>query len=287
MTTVLITGAAGMLGHDLAEVFADLDPLLPTRDDLDITRSHDVSSALDGVDVVINAAAYTDVDGCETDVDKAMTINSDGPRLLADYAKRNCATLIQISTDYVFRGDAQTAYPEDAPTDPLSIYGKSKAAGEQAARTAHPTGTVVVRTAWLYGRHGKSFPRTLLSASPTTDQFHVVTDQVGQPTWSRDVATQIRHLVDHRIQSGIFHATNQGETTWWEFARTVFGHAGLDPHRILPTTSEQFQRPAPRPHWSVLGHGNWQRHGLPKPRSWEAAWEEAFPICFADIPGGN
>jgi len=287
MTKILITGAGGMLGRDLADVFSDYQPLCLDRRDLDITQSDQVRQALTGIDVVINAAAFTDVDGAETRQDEAMATNADGPRILAEEAHRLGARLIHVSTDYVFRGDASTPYPEDTPTDPASVYGQSKAAGEHAVLTHHPDGSVIVRTAWLYGRHGKSFPRTLLEKAASTPTFSVVTDQIGQPTWSADVARQIRRLVEANIHTGIFHATNSGQASWWEFARELFAQVGLDPERIQPTTSAHFPRPAPRPQWSVLGHAGWKKAGLPPLRSWQDALTEATPECFSDLLGGE
>ncbi len=287
MTTVAITGASGMLGRDLTDVCGDMDIRAQSRAELDITDPEQVHAALSGVDVVVNCAAYTKVDQAEDDVEQAMAVNAVGPKILAEACKKSGATLIHLSTDYVFRGDATTPYTEDAPLDPVSIYGKSKAAGEKAVREVYPDGSVIIRTAWLYGGNGPSFPRTMLTASTTRDTLNVVDDQVGQPTWTKDLAHQIRLVIDSGIRSGIFHGTNAGRTSWWNFARVIFGTAGLDPERILPTTSAEFVRPAPRPAWSVLGHDAWAAVGLPAMRSWEDAFAEAYPKCFSDIVGDH
>ena len=276
-----------MLGRDLTDVCADLDVRPRSRADLDITDVDAVNQALDGVDVVVNCAAYTKVDQAEQDSDAAMAINGVGPGILADACKKTSATLIHLSTDYVFRGDATTAYAEDSRRDPVSVYGKSKAAGEEAILAAYPDGSVIIRTAWLYGEHGPSFPRTMLTAALTRDTLNVVDDQVGQPTWTKDLARQIRAVIDSGIRSGIFHGTNAGHTSWWAFAREIFQTAGLDPERIQPTTSAEFIRPAPRPAWSVLGHDAWAAAGLPTMRSWQDAFAEAYPECFSDIVGGS
>ena len=287
MTTVLITGASGMLGRDLTTICQDLDVRALTRADLDITDPDQVANAVSGVDVVVNCAAYTKVDQAEQDIDEAMAANAVGPKVLATACKDSGARLIQLSTDYVFRGDATTPYLEDAPRDPVSVYGKSKAAGEEAVLATYPEGSVIIRTAWLYGEHGPSFPRTILTAAATRDTLNVVDDQVGQPTWTKDLARQIRLVIDKDIRSGIFHGTNSGQTSWWNFAKTIFDTAGLDPDRILPTTSAEFVRPAPRPAWSVLSHDAWATAGLPAMRSWEEAFAEAYPECFSDIVGGQ
>ena len=280
MTRILLTGAGGMLGHDLVAIFSDADLEARTREELDITDAEAVARAVEGVDVVINAAAYTKVDDAETERELAFAINADGPRNLARACKTYGARLIHVSTDYVFDGNAATPYPEHTPRNPVSVYGQSKAAGEEAIETEHPDGSIIIRTAWLYGQHGPNFPRTMLRLSQSHDSVKVVTDQVGQPTWTRDLAEWIRLLVDSDIQSGVFHGTNSGQTSWFDFAREVYRLGGLDPERIQPTTSDEFPRPAPRPAWSVLGHDEWKKTGLPEPRDWREALTEAFPICF-------
>ena len=287
MTTVLITGASGMLGRDLTEVCQDLDIRALGRADLDITNADQVAGAVAGVDVVVNCAAYTKVDQAEEDIGEAMAANAIGPKVLATACTATGARLIHLSTDYVFRGDATTPYPENSPRDPVSVYGRSKAAGEEAILEVYSEGSVIIRTAWLYGEHGPSFPRTMLTASTTRDTLNVVDDQVGQPTWTKDLARQIRRVIDSEIPSGIFHGTNSGSTSWWNFARVIFATAGLDPNRILPTTSAEFVRPAPRPAWSVLGHDAWAAAGLSPMRSWEDAFAEAYPECFSDIVGDH
>ncbi|MEX2441665.1 MAG: dTDP-4-dehydrorhamnose reductase, partial [Pontimonas sp.] len=215
-----------------------------------------------------------------TEPENAMRINAAGPATLA----RACAThhtrLIHLSTDYVFDGSATSAYPEDTPRNPQSVYGETKAAGEQALEEIYPEGSLIVRTAWLYGKHGKHFPGTMLELSKTHDTINVVSDQVGQPTWSRDLARMIRTLIESDIRSGVFHGTNSGRTSWYGLAKEVFRLAGLDPERIRPTTSDAFVRPAPRPPWSVLGHDAWNAAGLESPRPWQDALAEAFPTLF-------
>ncbi len=282
MTRILLTGAGGMLGHDLVAIFADADLDARTRGELDITDATAVASAVEGVDVVINAAAYTRVDDAQTERDLAFAINAEGPRNLARACKAHGARLIHVSTDYVFDGNATTPYLEHTPRNPASVYGQSKAAGEEAIETEHPEGSIIIRTAWLYGEHGPNFPRTMLRLAQSNDSVKVVTDQVGQPTWTKDLAGWIRLLVNSDIQAGVFHGTNSGQTSWFEFAREVYRLGGLDPERIQPTTSDEFPRPAPRPTWSVLGHDAWGKAGLPEPRDWRDALAEAFPICFGE-----
>jgi dTDP-4-dehydrorhamnose reductase len=280
MTRILLTGAGGMLGHDLVATFADKDLDARTREELDITDSEAIAQAVDGADVVINAAAFTKVDDAETESNLAFAINADGPRNLARACKAHGARFIHVSTDYVFDGNATTPYPEGTPRNPASIYGQSKAAGEEAIEAEYPDGSIIIRTAWLYGQHGPNFPRTMLRLAQSHDSVNVVTDQVGQPTWTTDLAGWIRLLVESDIQSGVFHGTNSGQTSWFEFAREVYRLGGLDTERIQPTTSDEFPRPAPRPAWSVLGHDAWGKAGLPEPRDWREALTKAFPLCF-------
>ena len=282
MTRILLTGASGMLGSDLAQVLAGYDLATATRAELDITDLIAVEEAVSGVDVVVNAAAYTAVDDAESHRDEAFAINEQGPRNLAIAAKTAGARLIHVSTDYVFDGEATQPYAENTLRNPASVYGQSKAAGEVAIQAEYPEGSIIVRTAWLYGQHGPNFPKTMLRLAQTKDTVSVVTDQIGQPTWSMDLAQWIRSLIDSPVQSGVFHGTNSGDTSWFEFAREVYRLAELDPERIQPTTSDQFVRPAPRPSWSVLGHDAWANAGLPLPRPWEEALAEAFPICFSE-----
>ena len=275
MTRYLIAGAGGMLGHDLQAVLAGREVRALGRDALDITDAASVAAAVRDVDVVINAAAYTAVDDAETHEDDAYAINATGAGLLAAAAADAGAHLVQVSTDYVFRGDATSPYPEDAPLDPLGAYGRTKAAGERLVRQAHP-GAHIVRTAWLYGEHGGSFPRTMLRLAADRDTVSVVTDQVGQPTWTRDLATAIVALLDADAPAGVYHGTNSGTASWFDLARATFELAGLDPERVQPTDSASFVRPAPRPAYSVLGHDAWGRAGLAEPRDWRDALADAF-----------
>ncbi|MGO2658713.1 dTDP-4-dehydrorhamnose reductase [Mycetocola reblochoni] len=286
MGRILITGAGGMLGQDLITVLGDHRLTALTRAELDVTDPAAVDETVAGHDVVINAAAYTAVDAAETDEERALAVNATGPRLLAEAAERHGASLIQVSTDYVFPGTATTPYAESAPRGPVSAYGRTKAAGEEQALAAHPDGTAVVRTAWLYGAGGPNFARTMLTLARSRDTVQVVDDQLGQPTWTRDLAEQISRLVDAGVPAGIYHGTNAGQTSWYGFARAVFELSGLDPERVQPTDSTAFVRPAPRPAYSVLGHDAWARVGIAAPRDWREALEEAVAVGAVAPPAG-
>lgn len=271
----LITGARGMLGSDLVEALFGRDVTVLGRKDLDITDRGAVEAAVDGHDVVVNAAAYTAVDDAESHEADALAVNGTAVGILAEATAAVGARLVTVSTDYVFRGTADAPYPEDAPLDPLNAYGRSKAEGERLALAANPEGAFVVRTAWLYGEHGPNFARTMLRLAETHDTVSVVDDQLGQPTWTSDLARQIVALVDSDAPAGVYHGTNSGEATWYEFARAVFEANGLDPDRVKPTDSSTFVRPAPRPSFSVLGHDAWAAAGLDPMRPWREALDEA------------
>jgi dTDP-4-dehydrorhamnose reductase len=253
----------------------DLNVAGLARKDLDIRDRTQVEEAVRGFDVVINAAAYTEVDDAETNIELAFAVNATGVENLAWGTAATQAHLVQVSTDYVFDGRAQMPYPEDAPTNPLSIYGKSKRDGENSIIKVNPRFSIV-RTAWLYGENGSSFPKTVARLGREREFIEVVDDQFGQPTSTIDVARLIRALILGGNPSGVFHATNSGVTSWWKFAQVLFQKAGWDATRVRPISSAEFVRPAQRPGWSVLGHDRWEACGLRAPRPWEEALEEAW-----------
>jgi dTDP-4-dehydrorhamnose reductase len=272
----LIVGAGGMLGHDLQSALAGREVTALTRADLDVTDAAAVSAAVAGHDVVINASAYTKVDDAETNEDAAYAVNATGAANLAAAAAEHGAWLVQVSTDYVFDGSATTPYAESTPVGPVSAYGRTKAEGERLTVEANGDRTYIVRTAWLYGEHGPNFAKTMLTLAGKLDTVSVVTDQVGQPTWTLDLANRIVALLDSHAPAGIYHGTASGQGSWMDFAAAVFAGAGLDPARVLPTDSSQFVRPAPRPAYSVLGHDAWAAAGLEPMRDWRLALDEAF-----------
>ncbi|MDX2545971.1 dTDP-4-dehydrorhamnose reductase [Streptomyces sp. WI04-05B] len=286
----LVTGAAGMLGRDTVEELLRRGENVVglARAALDITDPDDVRRVFTDhePDLVVNCAAYTAVDDAETDEETALRINGVGPRLLAQACAEHGARLIHVSTDYVFDGEARdTPYPEDHTPAPRTAYGRTKLAGEQAVLATLPDAGVVLRTAWLYGAHGGNFVRTMIDLEARRDTLDVVDDQRGQPTWSADVAVRIADL-GPRIgpeAHGVLHATNSGETTWFELAREVFRLIDADPERVRPTTSAAFTRPAPRPEYSALGHRRWQQTGLGALRDWRTALHEALPHIRKEI----
>jgi len=268
MTRWLVTGAGGMLGQDLVAVLDGREVTALTRAQLDICEPSDVAAAVPGHDVVVNAAAWTDVDAAEEHEAAATRVNGLGAEVLAAACRQAGARLVQISTDYVFDGTAREPYTEDAPVHPRSAYGRSKAAGEAAVRSLLPDAAYVVRTSWLYGSGGPNFVRSMASLESSRDTVDVVDDQVGAPTWSMEVARAVQVLIDSDAPAGIYHATASGQTSWYGLARAVFEELGADPDRVRPTTTDKFPRPAPRPAYSVLGHQAWARAGLEPLGDW-------------------
>ena len=264
-----------MLGTDLLSALRGRDVTGLTRAQLDVTDLPAVREAARGFDVIINASAYTNVDGAESNESSAFSVNAVGAGNLAVAAADGGAALVQVSTDYVFDGSATSPYSEDAPVHPVSAYGRTKAEGERLAFEGNPERTFLVRVAWLYGRNGSSFPRTMLALAADRPTIGVVTDQIGQPTWTGDAAAHILAMLDSGLPGGVFHATNSGQASWFDFARAVFVEAGLDPERITPTDSAAFVRPAPRPSYSVLSHAAWTAAGLQPPRHWTKALSAA------------
>ncbi len=279
----LVTGARGQLGTDLCAVLAGAgvggDQLLALgSDQLDITSSAAVQAVFADFEpqLVVNAAAYTAVDQAETDEDRAFTVNAAGPALLAAAAARTGARLLQVSTDYVFAGDADQPYEVAAQPDPRSAYGRTKLAGELAVRELAPGHGYVVRTAWVYGATGSNFVKTMARLERDRDTVEVVDDQRGSPTWSADLARGLVELATSAAAPGTYHCTGSGETSWYGLARAVFEELGADPERVRPTSTDKFPRPAPRPAYSVLSDQAWRAAGLSPLPHWRQALRQAF-----------
>jgi dTDP-4-dehydrorhamnose reductase len=257
---VLITGAGGMLGSDLAPTLASAgcDVFARPKSDLDITREAEVAAAFRDVrpDVVVNCAAFTRVDAAETDP-RALEVNAEAVRLLAQFCMRHSARLVQISTDFVFDGQSRSPYTEaDAPA-PLSIYGRSKSLGEEAALSV-PAG-LVVRTSWLFGLGGWNFVEAILKqVEEGKTHLQVVEDQRGKPTATPDLAQAILALLLAGA-IGVYHFANRGEVTWFEYARDILALSGRSDVSVAPIPSASLNRPAPRPAYSVLDTGKYEK----------------------------
>jgi dTDP-4-dehydrorhamnose reductase len=302
---ILVTGAAGMLGRDLSQDLgvAGAQITTLTRAELDLTDPGACVRAVEGHDVVVNSAAWTAVDAAEEHEAEAFAVNATGVANIARACDIAAARLVHVSSDYVFgggvfgggvfgggvfgggvsgggdpaEGRARTPYSEIDPLAPASAYGRSKAAGEWAARALNQD-TLVVRTAWLYGAHGRCFPRSIAAALAERPTLDVVSDQVGQPTWTRDVAELVRQLLAVEAPPGTYHATSSGQTSWHGFARAVAEAVGADPERVHETSSSAYStaRPsAPRPTYSVLGHHTLDQVGVEPIGPWRERWAVA------------
>ena len=280
MSVWLVTGAGGQLGRDLVDELASRDAVVVACDRaaLDVSAESEVARVLSSVrpTVVVNCAAYTAVDQAETDVARASAVNVEGPRNLGRWCAEHGASVVHVSTDYVFDGSATEPYDEDAAVAPRSVYGRTKADGERAlldtGARAH-----VVRTSWLYGSRGSNFVSTIVRLAGERDALRVVDDQTGSPTWTRHLAKGLVALAESGEPPGIWHCTNAGATTWFGFAREIFVRLGLDPERVQPTSTADFPRPAPRPAYSVLSARRWVAAGLPPMPDWRTALLEAWP----------
>jgi dTDP-4-dehydrorhamnose reductase len=272
MQSIVITGAKGQLGQQLLRVGSDqgLPVVGSGSGELDITDAESVRRAVTPDTIVINCAAYTAVDNAETDEAAAFSVNEAGPRTLATVCAEVGARLIHISTDYVFDGTATSPYETDHATGPVTVYGRSKLAGELAVHEILPTASVV-RTAWVYTGSGADFVSTMLRLESERDTVSVVDDQIGSPTYSADLAAGLLELAAHPEPPATLHLTNAGQASWFELARAVFAGVGADPERVLPVTSAEFVRPAPRPAYSVLSGKAWSDAGLTPLRPWRDA----------------
>jgi dTDP-4-dehydrorhamnose reductase len=273
----MITGARGQLGSHLVASLSGRDIVALSRQDLDVSDAAAVDATIRTFrpDVVLNAAGYTAVDAAETNETAAYLVNERGPRLLAEALARHGGTLIHVSTDYVFDGRANRPYEPDDVTGPATAYGRSKLAGEHAAVEALAA-CHVVRTAWVYGGPGRNFVDTMLALQRSQEAVDVVADQIGSPTWVRDLAEALVLLGSSSARPGIVHYVNTGTASWFDVAREVFSAVGADPARVRPVSSAQFPRPAARPAWSVLSTRSWTDLAFPEPRDWRSALRECL-----------
>ena len=283
---VLVIGAAGQLGHDLLKIFSEDHEVISADvpgagagHDVDITDSASPNSLLVDIrpDLVINCAAFTNVDGCEAQKQICWEVNSVG----AGNVARACATcestpLIHISTDYVFDGKAREPYREDAPTSPLGEYGMSKFAGEEEVRKILPWKHLIVRTAWLFGDHGHNFVKTMLRLGRERSELKVVNDQTGSPTYALHLAKAIKALAEnHLADFGVYHMVGGGHCTWYEFAAEIFRLAEIDLD-LGRTTTEEYNAPAPRPAYSVLANTRAPEIVMPH-------WREGLIECLEHL----
>jgi len=280
----LITGSYGQLGTDLQGVLAATPEDVVRAVDLDVLDITDAAAVERAIaefapDVLVNAAAFTAVDAAEENEALAFRVNATGPAVLAAAIARNGGRLVHVSTDYVFAGEGTRPYEVDDAPDPRSAYGRTKLAGERAVRELLPDASYVVRTAWVYGGTGANFVKTMVRLEGERESVSVVDDQRGSPTWSADLARALVELARSSATPGVYHCTGTGDTTWFGFTQAIFGELGADPARVLPTTTDAFPRPAPRPAYSVLSDAAWRAAGLtPMP-----GWRDALHTAFAAV----
>jgi dTDP-4-dehydrorhamnose reductase len=268
---IVITGADGQLGVELVRALAGHGNVIGTTlADLDVTDPGcaDRLASL-RPDWVVHAAAATDVDGCEREPECAMAVNAEGTRRVAEGCRRAGAGLVYLSTDYVFDGDKGRPYTESDPPAPLSAYGRSKLEGERATRSL-ASRWVIVRTAWLYGVHGRNFVKTIMEKATAGERLRVVDDQVGSPTYATDLAGGVALLLSRGL-TGLYHVTNSGSCSWFDLAREILRLTGSTSTPLSRISSEELNRPARRPAYSVLENAAWRAAGLPPLRPWPEA----------------
>ena len=288
---ILVTGANGQLGHEMQRVakssnhnyiFTDV---ADGYEKLDITNLEDIRETVkkNNVDIIVNCAAYTNVDKAESDYDTANLINNTAAGNLAAAMKEVGGTLIHISTDYVFQGDRNTPCQEDWATNPLGVYGKTKLAGEKAIE-ATGCNHIIIRTAWLYSQWGKNFVKTMQSLTASKDSLKVVFDQVGTPTFAGDLADAIAHIINTRQldKTGIYHFSNEGVCSWFDFAKIICELSG-NTCDIQPCYSEEFPSPVKRPHFSVLDKSKLKStFGIRVPY-----WTDSLKKCIKQLADNN
>jgi dTDP-4-dehydrorhamnose reductase len=286
--TWLITGGSGQLGIGLSKELDSrcLEFTAFGSKDLDITQGSIVRDLVSQISpsVIINCAAWTDVDAAETNEALASKVNRDGAENIALAAKNCGAKLIHISTDYVFSGEGETPWQVADAIDPQSAYGRTKADGEARVLETFPENSSIVRTAWLYSPWGKNFAKTMTRLALNGDgEVRVVKDQIGQPTSATDLAKQLVELSLSISPAGVYHGTNSGQATWFEFAQEIFKFSGADVNRVIQVSSSEYLRPAKRPSYSVLSHDSWAKTSIRPMREWRIALAEAMPAIISAV----
>ena len=281
MKQILVTGCRGQLGNEiqqLAPQYADTCCFHFTdKDELDITDRKAVYQFVEqhAISIVINCAAFTAVDKAEDNAELCDLLNHIAPGYLAEAVASVGGTMIQVSTDYVFDGTACRPYREDDDTCPNSVYGRTKLAGEESV-IRQCAGSMVIRTAWLYSTFGNNFVKTMIRLGREREQLGVVFDQIGTPTYARDLARVILLAVDRGIVPGVYHFSNEGVTSWYDFTKAIHRLSGIDSCQVSPIHTEDYPVPAPRPHYSVLDKSKIKRtYGIDIP--W---WEDSLKACI-------
>jgi len=283
MANILVTGANGQLGSELKKIgFTNLDTVFYRgRKELDITKIEDISNFVRGndIDTIINCAAYTDVDKAEDEEEKAQLINGNAVGYLAKVALDNDCLLIHISTDYVFDGNSENPLDENAIPSPTNAYGRTKLYGEKEIITSKCM-YIIIRTAWLYSSCQKNFVLTILKLAKEKDEINVVSDQIGSPTYAYDLANTIVSIMNsfERIEhTGIYHFTNEGQCSWYEFAKEIVKESGYE-CKVKPISSQEYPTKATRPKWSVLKCNKLKSNFRVSNRNWKDALKSCMSV---------
>ena len=283
MKNILITGANGQLGNEMRVVSAEQEQLTYHFTDvaeLDICDIEAIERYVvdHAIDCIVNCAAYTNVNKAEEDTELCDKLNHLAPANLARVAAKHQIGLIHVSTDYVFNGKHYVPYKEDEPTCPNSVYGATKLAGEQAILSIHPE-AVVIRTAWLYSTFGNNFVKTMLRLGSEREELGVVFDQIGTPTYARDLARTIQHIMVKGIVPGIYHYSNEGVCSWYDFTKMIFALGGITTCQLKPLHTDEYPTPAARPHYSVLDKTKIkQTYGIDVPY-----WVDSLRECISSV----
>lgn len=284
MKNILVTGCRGQLGSELQMLSSAYEEtckfFFTDVDELDITDRNAIHTFVEQnyINIIVNCAAYTAVDRAESDPELCDLLNHQAPAYLAEAIERVGGEMIQISTDYVFDGCGHTPYLEDALTNPQTVYGRTKLAGEEAVIRLCP-GSMVIRTAWLYSTYGNNFVKTMLRLGKERESLGVVFDQVGTPTYARDLAQTILTAIDKGVVPGVYHFTNEGVCSWYDFARAIHRIAGIKKCQVRPLHTDEYPVPAPRPNYSVLDKSKIKEtYGIEIP--W---WEDSLSECVESL----
>lgn len=291
MSNILVTGSHGQLGSEIKTIVKDnsLDYIdksffFTTKDSLDITDKSSIEEYIKNnkIDIIINCAAYTAVDNAEENIIMADAINREAVKDLAIFSKKYNIKLIHISTDYLFDGNTFKPYTEEIKSNPQGIYSKTKLAGEQEIRQINPSNSIIIRTSWIYSSLGTNFVKTMLRLGEEKDFLNVVFDQIGTPTYARDLASAILSIINHPIISSddvsIYHYSNEGVASWYDFAKSIFELSGID-CKVNPIETHQYPTPAKRPYYSILNKAKIKKdYGLDIPY-----WRDSLKDCLVKI----
>ena len=283
MKQILVTGCKGQLGNELQQLapkYSQFNFHFTDKEELDITNRKEVYAFIEkhAISVVVNCAAFTAVDKAEEQLELCDLLNHIAPGYLAEAVASVGGTMIQVSTDYVFDGTSHTPYTETCAANPQSVYGRTKLAGEESVIRTCP-GSMVIRTAWLYSSFGANFVKTMIRLGKERTELGVVADQIGTPTYARDLASVILTAIEHGIVPGVYHFTNQGVCSWYDFTRAIHRFAGINSCHVSPLHTSAYPTPARRPHYSVLDKSKIANTYGVEIR-W---WEDALKDCIKEL----